>query len=305
MITYYFRTLKDESLKEVSDVRNGVWVHVESPTEQEIHRLVSEFRLDAGVLEDAQDFYEVPRLEPASGGMYFFTRYPYEEKNVDTAPLLIVVGESFVITVAQREVPQFEPFYKGEKVIYTTQKAKFFLQIMSAVVHSFERELVRLRRGVQRDRARLRRIGNKEMVRLVEYEHQLNDMVAAITPTNLWLEQLTSGNYLQLFSDDIEIMEDLAITNRQVIESARTVLKDIQNIRSASATILTNNLNATIKTLTILTIILTIPTLIASLFGMNVALPFEEHPFGFWLILTLIGMIVSLVVWLFFSNDWL
>ncbi len=142
-------------------------------------------------------------------------------------------------------------------------------------------------------------------MRLVEFEHQLNDTVAAVVPTNIWLEQVADGNYLQLFSDDVELMGDLTITNRQVIESAKTVLRDIQNIRSASATILTNNLNATIKTLTVLTIILTIPTIVASLYGMNVSLPFEQHQYAFWLVLTCIGMIVSLVVWIFFRNNWL
>lgn len=307
MIKKYFRTLKDDSLKEITDIRNGVWVYVESPTEEEITELEKNFGLDDAILADAQDFFEVPRLEQSGGVSYFFTRYPFEEtqEDGDTAPLLIAVGESFVVTVALRDVPQLKAFIEQEIDVFTTQKAKFFLQIMTVVVQSFEKELVRLRRVVQRDRTRLRRIGNQEIVRLVAYEHRLNDMVAALVPTNLWLEQLSHGGYLQLFNEDIELMEDLSNTNRQVVESARAVLKDIQNIRSASATILTNNLNTTIKTLTILTIILTIPTVIASLFGMNVAMPFADHPYGFWLVLTLVAMTVSLAAWLFFRNNWL
>lgn len=76
------------------------------------------------MLEDAQDFFEVPRMEKVAGVTYFFTRYPFNEvtEDIDTAPLLIVIGETYVLTVTQREIPQFQPFLKGEKVVPTTQK---------------------------------------------------------------------------------------------------------------------------------------------------------------------------------------
>ncbi|MEM9337039.1 MAG: magnesium transporter CorA family protein [Patescibacteria group bacterium] len=307
MITYYFRTLKDESLKTIDEVRNGVWVHVESPTDEEMETLVGEFGLDDGILEDARDFFEVPRLERSGNATYFFTRYPYEEEkeDTDTAPLLIVMSESFVLTLAQRKVPLFESYIEGKEEVITTQKAKFFIQIMTGVTAAFEKELVRLRRAVHRDRAKLRKIGNREIVRFVNYEHRLNDMVAAVVPTNTWLQQVPNGNYMQLFNDDIELMEDLMIANSQLVDSARSVLKTIQNVRNATEAILTNNLNATIKTLTAITIILTVPTMLSSLYGMNIGLPLSEHPNAFWLLLTFVFMIVSLLVWYFRRKDWI
>ncbi|MCA9366301.1 hypothetical protein KC722_01845, partial [Candidatus Kaiserbacteria bacterium] len=204
-----------------------------------------------------------------------------------------------------REVPQFKRFIDGKEAIHTTQKAKLFIQMMGAITTSFERKLVGLRRSVHRDRARLRSIGNKEIVRFVNYEHQLNDFVAAVVPTTTWLNQITGGNYMQMYTEDVELMEDLMIANSQLVESARSVLKTIQNVRGASEAILTNNLNATIRTLTVLTILLTIPTIVASLYGMNVPLPLAEHPYGFWLIMVFIAMVVSLVVWSFKRIKWL
>lgn len=246
-------------------------------------------------------------MEKSGGATYFFTRYPYdqEEEDVDTAPLLIVTGESFVLTVALKNVPQFKRFIDGKEEIHTTQKAKLFIQIMATLTSSFERKLVRLRRAVHRDRAKLRAIGNREIVRWVNYEHELNDMVAALIPTNTWLNQVTSGNYMQLYNEDVELMEDLMIANSQLVDSARTVLRTIQNVRTASEAILTNNLNATIRTLTIITILLTIPTIVASLFGMNIAVPFGNHPHAFWLVMVFIAMLVSLVIWLFKRSSWL
>ena len=307
MITHYFRTIKDTELKTLDTPRSGVWTHVVGATDEELAKLVTDFALDDAILEDTKDFYEVPRMERNGGVTYYFTRFPSDQQNedADTAPLLIVMGESFVITISPVEVPQFKAFLSGKKEVYTTQKAKTFIQIMTAVTNSFERKLVRLRRAVHRDRAKLRQIGNREIERFVNYEHELNDLLAAVVPTNAWLQQVTTSNYMQLYSEDMELMEDLRIANNQLAESARSVLKTIQNLRNASEAILTNNLNATIRTLTVLTILLTIPTIIASLFGMNVTLPLSDHPYAFWLIAVFILMIVSLVIWQFKQNRWL
>lgn len=307
MITYYFRTIKDSELKTLPELRTGIWIHAEVPSEEELQELFKKLELDHAIIEDAQDFFEVPRLERVGGATYFFTRYPYAEKaeDTDTAPLLIVLGESFVLTVSQRPVPQFARFIAGQESVITTQKTKLFIQCMQAITEDFERQLVRLRKVVHRDRARLRRIGNKEIVQFVNYEHKLNDMIAAVLPTNTALRQLTKGNYIQLYSDDVELMEDLMIDNGQLVESARSVLNTIQNVRGATEAILTNNLNTTIKTLTVLTILLTIPTIISSLFGMNVPLPLSEQPYAFGIVLGSIVLVVGLVVWFFKRNGWL
>lgn len=307
MITYYFRTIKDDTLKEIEDIRTGIWIHVIKPTDDELTDLFQKLALDESLIEDAQDFFEVPRIERSAGATYFFTRYPYNEQkeDTDTAPLLIVMGESFVLTVVQRDIPQFAKFIEGKEVIHTTQKTKLFLQMMQAITTSYERQLVSLRRNVHKDRAQLRRIGNREIERFVTYEHRLNDMVSALIPTNVALQQIAKGNYIQMFSDDVDFMEDLVIDNTQLVDSARSVLKTIQNVRTATEAILTNNLNTTIKTLTVLTILLTIPNIVAPLFGMNVPVPFAEMQYAFWVILALVVMTVGVVVLYFKRNGWL
>ncbi len=306
MVTYYFRTIKDDSLKEISDIRNGVWIHAQSPTENEMAVLVDKLGLDIDILEDANDFFEMPRMERSDGVTYFFTRYPFNEQteDIETAPLLIVIGDSFVLTVVQRTVPQFEAFFNGKTVIHTTRKTMLFIEIMGVITRSFERQLIGLRRAVNRDRAKLRKIGNQEIVRLVNYEHKLNDMVSALLPTNAALHQIMSGTYMQVFEDDKEMVDDLRIDNMQVVDSARSLLKTIQNVRNAAEAILTNNLNNRIKILTVLTILLTIPTIIASLFGMNVPVPMQENNYGFYFVIATILITVSLAVWYFKQNDW-
>jgi len=307
MITHYFKTIKDTELKSVDTIRSGVWTHVVAPSDEEVATIVSDYALDEGILEDARDFFEVPRMERGKGVTYFFTRYPFDEKQEDsgTAPLLIVMGESFLLTVSVRQVPQFEQFINGTESITTTQKAKFFIQIMDSITTSYEKELVRFRKLVQRDRAHLRRIGSREIERLVNFENDLNDMITALVPTNTWLQQVTTGNYMQLYNEDVELMHDLMIANSQLVDSARSVLKTIQNIRTATEAILTNKLNMTIRTLTALTIILTVPTIVASLYGMNVPLPLGGHQYAFWMVLGFIATTVLTVVLVFKHHKWL
>ena len=278
-----------------------------APSEEELTALFVELSLDEALVEDALDFYEVPRFERSGENTYFFTRYPFAEKkeDTDTAPLLIVIGESFVLTVAQRELPQIKALLEGKVIVHTTQKTKLFIQIMQEVVDSFELELVRLRRSVHKDRAKLRKIGNKEIERFVTVEHKLNDMIAAVLPTNTALQQIAKARAIKLHPNDVDLMEDLMIDNSQLVDSARSVLKTIQNVRSAAEAILTNTLNNRIKTLTVLTILLTIPTVISSLYGMNVPLPGMNEPWAFAAVMGVIVVVVAVVLGIFKKNEWL
>lgn len=307
MVTHYYRTLKDKELKVLDVPRNGTWTHVVAPSEAEVAALVELYHLDEAILEDAQDFFEVPRMEKSGGATYFFTRYPYDERDedIDTAPLLLVVGETFVLTLALREVPQFRRFAEGKTPILTTQKTKLFIQLMETIVTAFEGELVRLRRVVHRDRIKLRNIGPREIQRLVNYENELNNLLAAIVPTNTWLHQVTSTRVLHTYEEDKEMLEDLVIATGQLIDSSRAVLKTIQTARNASEAIMTSKLNKTIQTLTVITIILTLPTIVASLYGMNVPLPGMESAVAFPLILLAIGALVAGAFLLFKKNGWL
>lgn len=307
MITYFFRTIKDSELKTLDAARAGVWAHAVAPTDEEMANLVASFGLEEAILNDAKDLFEVPRLEREGEISYFFTRYPFDvqEEDIDSAPLLIVTGPTFVLTVSPKKPPFLQPFIDGREVVHTTQKAKLFIEIMSALTKDFERKLVRLRRAVKRDRSHLRDIGKREIVRLVNYENELNDMVDSLSPTNIWLRQVTAANHLQLYKNDVELMEDLIIANSQLVDSARSVLKTIQNVRNASEAILTSNLNVTIRTLTILTILLTIPMIITSFYGMNVPLPFASDVRAFGLILIFIFVLMGLLVLFFKRNRWL
>lgn len=307
MITHYYK--KDiEAIREVLTApRSGVWTHVVEPTDEEIASLIELYGLDDAIIKDIKDVFEVPRFEQEGSVSYFFTRYPHDVKDfdIDTAPILFIIGETFLITIAEQEVPFLDLFIEGKRTYATTHKTKLFLEFLSELMVTYERKLTRMRKRVYRDMGRIRDISSRDIQRLVFMEQELNETTSALTPMQDWLHQLTKGNYIQMFSDDRELLDDLIIANAQLVDATKSILKTIQNIRTASEAILTQNLNATIRRLTAFTIVLTIPTLISSVFGMNIPLPLQENPHGALYIGLLIVTSVVGVILLFRHNRWI
>ena len=307
MVAHYFKTAGDTDLKKVSEPETGVWTHLAKPSDEDITELILLYGLDASIVEDIKDVFEVPRFEKDGSNAYFFTRYPYDVQDIDidTAPILFILGETFLITITEEEVPFLNPFLEGKRDFSTVHKTKLFLEFMSEIVVTFERKLMHTRRLVYKDMGQIRSIRGRDIQRLVFLEQELNETISALIPTNAWLQQLTKGDHIQMFSEDRELLESLLIENSQLVDSAQSILKTIQNIRGASEAMLTQNLNSTIRTLTVFTIVLTIPTLIASFFGMNVALPFQQSPHGFVIVIGIISLCVGTTIYFFKHNRWI
>ncbi len=309
MITHYFKTKESSELTVTPEFVSGGWTHVISPSDDELKSIVSHFDLDETIVADIKDNFEVPRFEQEGTVSYFFTRYlngaKESEVDTDTSPILIILGTTFIITIANQRVPFIEMCISGKKSIHTTQRTSLFLVIMSAMVANYGRFLNSVRKTVHRDVAHVRAIRARDIQRLVLFEQELNEILSALLPTNAWLHQLNHGNHIQMFTEDRELLEDLLIASGQLVDSAKTIMKTIQNIRSASEAFLTQKLNSTIRMLTAFTIILTIPTLIASLFGMNVPVPLQDEPYAFWIIAGFIISIVLVTIHFFMKNRWI
>lgn len=307
MISYYYSTKKVDDLAVLESFKTGAWVQVERPDDAEIEDLVATYKLDEGLLRDALDPHEVPRIETDEGKTYFYTRVPYKENNlVFTSPLLVVIADDFIMTVSQRKLSLWDRFVDQRIDFYTTQKTKFFFQIFSEITRIYNRFVTDIRKNVARSTASFGSIGNTEIVQFVRFENTLNNFLSALVPTNVSLNNLLGGgSILRLYEDDKEFIEDIFLLNGQLIESCKSNLKAISNIRDAYSTIMTNNLNRVIKLLTALTIILTIPTIISSLYGMNVQLPGAGSPVAFWVVVGSTVVIAAIVFLVFYLQDWL
>lgn len=305
MFTIYYKGTRNKALTSLPEARLGVWLFVKSPTQAELDNLVADYKLDPGLLQDATDIDEVPRVEIEDGIVYIFTRFATEQNGqIETMPILIAVGKSFVLTLSTQTFAPIEQFISNGQ-FFTTQRTKLCLQILTIIAASYTKYLNQISRQIRTHSFNVDKINNNEIIQFVSFEIILNDFLLALVRQTGILKSSLTGKYLGLYEEDKDLIEDLFLNNEQQIEICKENLRNMVNIREAYSTILTNNLNRVIKLFTSLTIILTIPTIIASIFGMNVKLPMEGHPLAF---ATIIGFTITLsiaLVLIFMKNKWL
>jgi len=305
MINIYYRNLRDKKIQTLDKYRIGSWIHVEEPTENELQELTDAYRLDMSLLRDSTDQYEVPRMEVEDNIIYIFSRYPHNKTNqITTSPILFVIENENFITVTKDKFPLLEGFMK-QHVFYTTQKTKLFLQLFALINTSFNTYLHTISRETRSSSYELEKINNKDIAQFVRYERVLNDFHLALVRINAVLNNLLSHNYIRLYEEDRDLIEDIFLNNDQLIQLSKENLRSIVNIRDAYSTIMTQNTNRVIRFFTSITVILTIPMIVSSIYGMNVNLPYQNSPIVFvgimiGVVLVSIGFIVVFII-----NDWL
>lgn len=305
MIKIYHNSTKDKKLKSIKNIHPGSWVFVESPNNEDIANLSRDLSLHKDFLEDALDPHEVPRVEVEDGVIYIFLRAPKkEDDHIVTKPLLIIISEKFLLTIIKENLPIIEKFQDNQEFL-TTQKTKFFLQILASISHSYSTYLASIRKNIRQATVGFDRVSNKNIITLVQTEEILDDFLSSLVAMDAMIEKIISGKLLKLYEDDSDLIDDIALDNQQLISLCRSSIKSISSIRGAYSTIMTNNLNNVIKLLTALTIILTVPTIIFSFWGMNVALPLEDSGNAYMIILSITGAIVASILMIFAYKKWL
>jgi magnesium transporter len=290
MIKYFYKSLRTEQLAELNDYKRGTWVYVEQPDEDELRTLIDKFHLDEGIVLDALDENEMPRLEKEGDISYIFVRFAMtnSDKELVTMPLLFIFGSELLMTISLVRLPPLVTFMQGKIDFATTQRAKLVLQILNLISDHYDSYISATSKQIKRIRAHLRKheIGNQDFIEFVNIEDELNEFLSALIPTNATLRRLLLGRYMPLFEEDQDIVEDLLLNNEQSIEACNSNLKSVSNIRDAYSAISANNLNRTIKVLTIATVMIAIPNLFFSMYGMNIDMPFQHHAWAFPALIT-------------------
>lgn len=300
MIKYFYKSLRSERLQELAEYKRGAWVYAEAPGHEEIAQLVADFKLTEGHLEDALDEDEMPRLEKEGDQSYIFVRFAYRNPDgeIETTPLLFVFGKDFLITVSLVRLPPLDAFLSGKVEFATTQRAKLVLQILQQIVEQYDGFISKTSKQIKLIRSRLRghEIRNQDFIDFVTIEDELNEFLSALMPTNATLRRLLLGRYMPLFAEDQDIVEDLLLNNEQSIEACNSNIKSVVNIREAYSSISANNVNRTIKMLTIITVLVMVPSMFFGLYGMNVPLPFQDEVWAIVLVIAFTILVNILVV---------
>lgn len=306
MIKIYQKKVKDRKLKTLKTFKIGSWIYIDNPSKKELDQFAERFSLERDLLEDAIDPNEVPRVEVENGVTYVFTRVPFKEKErVTTSPALFGLGKDFLFTVSPKPLPFLDKFTSGKINFYTTQKAKLFTLLFSEINAIYNHSITEINKKVRSLSVNPEKINNKDILQFVIFEGGLNDFLAALTPINALLNNILSGKFFKLYEEDKDLVEDVFLANGQLIETCKLNLKSIGNIRESYSTIMTNNLNRVIKLLTALTVMLTVPTIVASFYGMNVSLPFAGSPLAFIWIVTATVFVSLAILGIFIYNRWL
>lgn len=297
MIKYYYKSLRSEQLREGDTYQRGSWVYVENPDDAEISLLAEKFKLDESLVRDALDEDEMPRLEKSEGFNYMYVRMAYTTKQgtFDTVPLLFIFAKDCVVTVSLKPLVCLDSFLQGRVDFATTQRTKLILQIIHELVEKYDSYITDISKQIKVIRARLRghEIANKDFVDFVTIEDELNEFLAALLPTNATLRRLLLGRSLPLFDEDQDLIEDLLLSNEQSIEGCRSHIKSIINIRQAYSSISSNNINRTMKILTLATVMISLPNIFFSMYGMNLVLPFQNAA---WAFAAVVGSVAAVLV---------
>lgn len=304
MISIYYKNGKEKEVLALPTFRANSWVYVEGPTLEELESLVDSYALDASLLKDAVDIHEVPRIELEDGIIYIFLRFAFSESDeIDTAPLLIAIKKDAVITVSPQPFPRLERMLNSKT--FTTQKNKLLLKLFAQVNAMYNDYLTSISKKVRTSSLRVEKIQNRDIMRFFDYESVLYDFNNSLVRVSAIYNSLQTGKILKFTEEERDILEDVSLESVQLIQITKENLRSIVNIRGAYSTIMTNNLNQIIKVFTALTVVLTIPTIVGSFYGMNVRLPFEQSPFAFTGIVfsTMIVCLVILIVFVY--KDWL
>jgi magnesium transporter len=302
MIKYYYKSLRSQQVQELSEYKRGSWVYVESPTEEELAHIVAKFKVDPGHIADALDQDEMPRLEKEDDQTYIFVRYAYKDADAElvTMPLLFVFSEDIILTISPVHLPCLESFLNGKIAFATTQRTKLVLQILHQIVEQYDVFINGTSKQIKLIRSRLRghEISNQDFVDFVVIEDELNEFLGALMPTNATMRRLLRGRYIPLFEEDQDIIEDLLLNNEQSIEACNSNIKSIVNIREAYSSISSNNLNRTMKVLTVATVMIALPNLFYGMYGMNVNLPWQHEPWAYPMVMGF-SLLLTLFVFLF------
>ncbi len=304
MLTIYHRVEKGKDLAVVQEATRGTWVHAVDPSRDEMQRLE-----DLGIIlenmEDALDPDELPRLESKEGIAYFILNVPFvEEGRTQHAPILVAVAQDFFLTLSRTNFDFIRNFINKPDT-FTHLKTRNFIDIAVWITEQYLVNIRRISKAVYAKRTNLANLTNDDIRNLVESEEILNKFDNSLGLIIGTLEKVMSGRVITVFQEDRESTEDLIIDARQCLSMCETSIRTIVNIREAYTTIITNNLNKVIKFMTSLTVIMAVPTIIASVFGMNVPLPFDGIDNSFAWILLIMGMLMGGGVVFFYFKRWL
>jgi magnesium transporter len=293
---------------EIDSIEKGCWINLINPTEAEIKKVSERLGIETDYLKDPLDEEEKSRIEKENGTLLVIIDIPilnFDEDSLtfDTIPLgMIVVEDDYFVTVCLKENPIINEFTTSRiKSFFTFKKTRFILQLLYRIATYYLRYLKQINRKTDHIEKELQEsMKNKELFNLLNLEKSLVYFTTSLRSNEIVMEKLLRGKFLKMYPEDEDIIEEAIIENKQAIEMAHIYSNILSGMMDAFASVISNNLSMVLKFLTSVTIVLSIPTIVASFFGMNVIMPlkFGTSPVAFNYIILITFAISCAVTWL-------
>ena len=315
LLKIYNTNIETDKTEEIKEFKKGSWINLVNPSENEIKKVCENINIQEDFIRDALDYEEKARIdqEEDDNTILFVVDVPIIEKSDDndiytTMPLgMIVVRDDFFVTISLKKNKVIDDFEKKKiKNFQTYKKTRFIFQILYLNSSYYLDYLKKINKETEIAEYILKNsMKNKELLKLLSLEKGLVYFTTSLKSNELVMEKTMRGKIVKLYEEDEEILEDAIIENRQAIEMAQ-IYRDILNgTMDAYASIISNNLNGVMKFLTSITIILAVPTMISSFWGMNVELPFQHNAMGFAIMIFIAVITTLLVTWWLNKKDML
>ncbi len=311
MKTIYKTAEESSRLEEITDYCDGNWVCLISPTAEEVKDVSQHFDIELQDMISALDEDERARVDADDDYTLIIIDVPYREEEdgrdaYGTVPMAIILGDKkqkYIITICLREMPLLEDFRSGKiKKFYTYKKTRFIIQLLYRNATYYLQYLRMLERSSGRIEQELHKsTRNEELFQLLSLDKSLVYLSNSLRANELVLERLMRLEGVKKYPEDEELLEDAIVENKQAIEMANVYSSILDVTMEAYSSVISNNLNSVMKVLTSITIIMTIPTMIFSFFGMNVPLPWQNSATGSVAIctvsLTVVGIAAIVMHW--------
>ena len=299
MIQYYAKRSASEDFVKVRTPTGAlVWVRAERFDADDADNLAKQFGLNRNILADVTDRGELPRAEFDEGKEYVFVRVPERTKKgkVTTQPLLMIVDGPRFFSLSHDEV-LFSPASIEKTDGSVSSGTGLLLATIASVVGVYEELSDQTARIVQDTRQRLHshEVTNQDFIHFVTVEDNLNQYQMNLEAMLAVTSRLKENAHRLFSATDLESLDDIALHVRQLLVEIDMHFKSVESIRNAYTTIANNTLNTRIKTLTVFTVLITLPNVFFGMYGMNVVLPFADEPWAYGAItlfaLTLVGLV--------------
>lgn len=303
-----FRSESEEAplntLPSIPTEGTDIWIEATSPTAEEIKLLSETFDIEEQAFVYPMDEMEGSRIEQEDNYTLIITNYPViDEQGYDTRALGIILTDRAIITVTRQPTVFLERFSSGQvRTFSTVKKGRFIFQILYNITSLFVTYLTQMGKKLDTAEERLKHTtSNEELIKLMSMNNSLAYFSTSLRGNQTVFEKISRSDPFRIYEEDRELLEDTIIENKQSIDMTKTYINVLSSTMDAYASIVSNNLNGVMKFMTAWTIVIMVPTFIASLYGMNVRLPLASDPLAFGHI-CLICLIMTICLIIFFNR---